>query len=130
MLGFPSDRKNFQNICWRVQKQSEPHKSSPISKEEVHKVLSPRVTGRDRAALKATNLRGQMPICKILRVPSKFCSFLQRSVSSKQEARISTPMLCEEVPSEHLEGSLVYMPFSFFSLENKLFGIHQTSFLA
>ena len=38
-------------------------------------------------------------------------------------------MLCEEVPLKHLGGSLVYMLFAFLFLENKLFGIHQTSFL-
>ena len=38
-------------------------------------------------------------------------------------------MLREGVPNNHLEGSLVYMYFPSFSLENKLFGIHQTSFL-
>ena len=35
----------------------------------------------------------------------------------------------EGVPHKHLEGSLVYMYFPSLSLENKLFGIHQTSFL-
>ena len=38
-------------------------------------------------------------------------------------------MLREGVPHKHLEGSLVYMYFPSFSLENKPFGIHQTSFL-
>ena len=33
------------------------------------------------------------------------------------------------VPHKHLEGSLVYMYFDSFSLENKLFAIHQTLFL-
>ena len=32
-------------------------------------------------------------------------------------------------PQKHLEASLVYMYFPAFPLENKLYGIHQTSFL-
>ena len=32
-----------------------------------------------RAALKGTNLRGQMPICGFLRVPAKICGFLRQS---------------------------------------------------
>ena len=31
-------------------------------------------------------------------------------------------------PNNHLEGSLLYMYFLSFSVENKLFDIHQTSF--
>ena len=38
-------------------------------------------------------------------------------------------MLREGVPHKHLEGSSVYMYFPCSSLENKLFGTHQTSFL-
>ena len=37
-------------------------------------------------------------------------------------------MLREGVRNNRIEGSLMYMYFPSFSLENKLFGIHQTSF--
>ena len=40
-----------------------------------------------RAALKRTNLRGQMPICNFLRVPAVFCGFLRRSAVFCEIAR-------------------------------------------
>ena len=57
--------------------------------------------------------------------PWNFCPQLHRI-----GGKIYTPMLRKGVPHKHLEGSLVYMYFPPFSLENKLLGIHQTSFLA
>ena len=45
------------------------------------------------------------------------------------EAKIYTPILREGVLHKHLQSSLVYTYFPSFSLENKLFGRHQTSFL-
>ena len=60
--------------------------------------------------------------------PTETCTFLQKMRLS-QEAKIYTPILHEGVPRKHLEASLVYMYFHSFSPENKLFGIHQSSFL-